>query len=123
MLTGRVQAESLRIGVEVAVPGLRVTRLGRYDVSGSTVASQPGVWTFLDVEAPDERADELASALAAALRPDDGWYADFSVGDEHVVVFAGHVIRYRKGDATARAQVVAYGLSAGTPRHQLDWAD
>ncbi len=123
MLTGRVLAESLRIGVDLAVPGLRVTRLGRHDVSGSTVASQPGVWTFLDVEAPDERADELASALAAALRSDDGWYADFSVGDEHVVVFADHVFRYRRGDAAARAQAVAYGLTAGTPRHQLDWAE
>jgi len=123
MVTGRVLAESLRIGVDLTVPDLRVTRVGRHDVSASTAGSQPGVWTFLDLEAPDERADDLARALADALRSDDGWYADFSVGEEHIVVFAGHVFRYRKGDAAARAQAVAYGLVAGTPRHQLDWAE
>jgi hypothetical protein len=123
MLTGRVLAESLRVGVDLVVPDLRVTRVGRHDVSASTAGSQPGVWTFLDVEAPDERADELAQALAEAVRPEDGWYADFSVGDEHVVVFAQRVFRYRKGDAGARAQTVDYGLRAGTPRHQLDWGE
>ena len=123
MLTGRVLAESLRVGVDLAVPDLRMTRVGRRDVSGSVVPTQPSVWTFLDLEAPDDRADELARALADALLPDDGWYADFSVGGEHVVVFAGHVFRYRKGDAAARAQAVAYGLMAGTPRHQLDWGE
>jgi hypothetical protein len=65
-------------------------------------------------------ADELAAALAGALLPDDGWYADFQSADEHVVVFAGRVFRYRRGDADARADVVAYGLSVGTPEHQLD---
>jgi hypothetical protein len=79
--------------------------------------------TFLDVEAPDENADQLAGALAAALLPEDGWYADFVTGDEHVVVFAGRVFRYRKGDAAARAAVVAYGRAAGTPEHQLDWGE
>jgi hypothetical protein len=123
MLNARVLAESLRVGVDLAVPDLRVTRVGRHDVSASVVATQPKVWTFLDLEAPDERADELAGALADALLPDDGWYADFSVGDEHVVVFSGHVFRYRKGDMAARAQAVAYGMVAGTPRHQLDWGE
>lgn len=120
---GRILTESLRPGVDVAVPDLRVTRFGRHDVSGSASPTQPAIWTFLDFEVPDERADELAAALAGALLPDDGWYADFQSAEEHVVVFAGRVFRYRKGDTAARAEVVAYGRAAGTPEHQLDWGE
>ena len=113
--------ESLRVGVDVRVPSLRVVRFGRHDVSESTSAGQPGVWTFLDFEAPDEAADELAAALAGALLAGQGWYADFTVGDDHVVVFAGRVFRYAKGDQAGRAAAVEYGRSAGVPDHQLDW--
>jgi len=123
MLHGRLLAESLRVGVEITLPGLAVTSFGRQDVSGSVSATQPKIWTFLDFEAPEDRADELAAVLADALLPDDGWYADFTVAGDHVVVFAGRVFRYRLGDAAGRAEAVAYGLSAGTPEHQLDWGD
>jgi hypothetical protein len=123
MLRARILAESLRVGADLVVPGLRVTRFGRHDVAGSVVPGQPGVWTFLDVEAPDECADELATALADALLPELGWYADFDTADEYVVVFAGRVFRYRKGDAAGRAEAVEYGRAAGTPEHQLDWGE
>jgi hypothetical protein len=33
----------------------------------------------------------LAVALAAALLPDDGWYANFEVANEDVAVFANRV--------------------------------
>ena len=102
MFRGRLLAESLRPGVELAVPDLRLTSIARHDVSGSTSATQPDVWTFVDVEIPDERVDELSDALTAALIADDGWYADYQSETEHVVVFAGRAFRYRKGDARAR---------------------
>lgn len=111
MLTGRLLTESLRVAVDLAIPDLRVVRLGRHDFSSSTTPegsaadagqdvsgatdAQPQVWTFLDFEAPIERADELADALAAALDTVTGWYADFTVGDDHVVLFAHRVFRYR----------------------------
>jgi hypothetical protein len=123
MLRGRLLAESLRIGADLRVPGLRVTRLGRHDVSGSTSATQPGVWTFVDFEAPDDAAGELADALAAALVADEGWYADFEVADDHVVVFAGRAFRYAKGDRAGREAAVEYGRTHGVPEHQLDWGD
>jgi hypothetical protein len=123
MLHGILLAESLRAGVEIAVPELRVTRVRREDVSASASPAQPPVWTLLDFEAPDARAEELADALAAALLPDGGWYADFTVGEDHVVVFAGRVFRYRRGDDVAKAHVVAYGRTVGVPEHQLDWGD
>src|SRR5690349_10235977 len=121
MLRGLLLTESLRVGAELAVDDLRVTSLVRRDVSDSVVESQPDVWTFLEYEAPDARADELAEAFARALRPEDGWYTDFSVGDDHVVVFADHVFRYHEGDEAGHAEAVAHGRAAGTPEHQLDW--
>ena len=123
MLRGRLLMESLRVGAELAVRDLTVRRLGREDVSASASATQPKAWAFLDFEAPDERVEELAAALAAALLPDDGWYASFEVGDEHVVIFADKVFRYVKGDRDAHREAVAYALAAGTPKQQIDWGE
>ena len=123
MLRGRIVAEGLKAGAVLEVPELRLSSLSRHDVADSTTASQPDRWTFVDVEAPSSRADELAAALAAALLPEDGWYADFRLDDEHVVVFAEAVFRYRVGDAAGRQEAVDHGRAAGTPEHQLDWDD
>jgi hypothetical protein len=123
MFRGRLLAESLRTGVDVTLPGLRLVRIGRHDVSDSTVPSQPAVWTFLDFELPDDRADELAVLLAHALLSEDGWYADYQSVTEHVVVFFGRSFRYHKGDYAARAEAVAFGRATGTPEHQLDWGE
>ncbi|MER5757191.1 hypothetical protein [Streptomyces sp. NPDC002088] len=65
----------------------------------------------------------LAEALAASLEAEKGWYSDFADGDVRVVVFAGKVFRYRRGDETGRADAIAYGRSVGTPEHQLDWRE
>jgi hypothetical protein len=123
MLRGTLLAESLRIGACLEVAGLRVTRLSRRDVSALAAAAQPSAWTFLDFEADDDVAGPLARSLADALLADGGWYADFTVGDDHVVVFPGKVFRYRRGDQTGRAAAVEYGRTAGVPDHQLDWTD
>jgi hypothetical protein len=120
MLSGRIIIESLRVGADLVVPGLRVVRVGRHDVAGSASAEQPAIWSFLDVEAPDESAGELAEALAAAL-DGPGWYADFRVGGDHVVVFPGRGFRYAVGDAEGRAAAVRHGRATGVPEHQLDW--
>ena len=81
------------------------------------------MWTFSDFEASSEQADDLADALAGVLMAADGWWADFVVDDDHVVVFASRVFRYRIGDLDGRNEAVAYGIEVGTPRHQLDWGD
>lgn len=113
--------ESLRIGAELAVADVTLRRLGREDVSASAATTQPTVWAFVDFEAPDDRAPELAEALAGALLPDGGWYANFEVGEELVVVFAGRVFRYEKGDRAAHRDAVACAIAAGIPEHQIDW--
>ncbi len=38
-------------------------------------------------------------------------------------LFAGRTFSYRRGDATARSEVVAYARSLGVPEAQLDWAE
>jgi hypothetical protein len=136
MLQGRLIAESCKPGADIRVPDLRIVRLGRHDVSATTmpaderdesqtpgvVEGQPTIWTFLDFEGPNEIADELAKSLADALEAELGWWADFRIDDsEHVVVFAGRVFRYDVGDEAARAEAVAWGRSHGTPDSQLDW--
>lgn len=113
VLKGTLLAESLRTGVDMRVPGLRLTRVARQDVSAWVPGAQPPVRTFLDFEADDAVADELAQSLAAALLADGGWYADFTVGDEHVVVFSGKIFRCRRGDHAGRARAVEYGKIAG----------
>ena len=140
MLTGRLLAESLRVGADLAIDDLRVVRLGRHDVSGSTLPdgdvsdsdpdapggatdAQPQIWTFVDFEAPDEQADALGRAIADALETSTGWWADFIVGGDRVVVFANRAFRYRIGDEAGREEAVAWGRAAGTPEHQLDWGD
>ncbi|WAU82927.1 hypothetical protein O1Q96_26515 [Streptomyces sp. Qhu-G9] len=137
MLRGRVIAESLRADADIRTADLRLVRLGRHEVSVSTlppheraggqglhgaVSGQPSTWTFIDFEGPDRLADDLAQALADALEPDLGWWADFTVDDaDRVIVFAGRYFRYRIGDEAGRAEAVAWGRAAGTPEHQLDW--
>ncbi|MFD6287616.1 hypothetical protein [Streptomyces sp. NPDC060205] len=137
MIRGRIIAESLRAGADIRLAGLSLVRLGRHDVSVSTlpanegaggedqhgvVDGQPCTWTFVDFEGADSLADDLAQLLARSLDPNHGWWADFTVdATEHVIVFAGRWFRYRIGDETGRAEAVAWGRAAGTPEHQLDW--
>jgi hypothetical protein len=137
MIRGRIIAESFRVGIDIQVPELKLLRLGRHDVSGSTlpadernnadgehgvVPGQPTTWTFVDFEGPDWVAADLMESLANALDAKFGWWADFTISDaEHVIVFAGRSFRYCIGDETGRAEAVAYGRSLGTPEYQLDW--
>ncbi|MGW3124148.1 hypothetical protein ACWDBW_44790 [Streptomyces sp. NPDC001107] len=71
----------------------------------------------------------LAQALAEALEPESGWYADFTAEDERVVVLAGKATRRQSHigsvgiGAAGRTEAIAYGRSAGTPERQLDWKE
>jgi hypothetical protein len=120
MWSGRILAESLRVGADVVVPDIRLVRCGRHEVS-DPAETQPAVWTYVDVEIPDNRADELADSLSRALLAEGGWYADFRSESEHIVIFSDRVFRYPHGDPAGRAAAVEYGLSVGVPARQLDW--
>ena len=121
MLNGRILAESLRIGCDLQVRDLRISRIDRRDVSSGAASYQPRVWTLLDIEGPDDIADDLAAALSEALVDGHGWYADFRVGADHVVVYRGRTFRYAVGDEAGRREAADYGRSVGVPSHQLDY--
>ncbi|RLP87579.1 MULTISPECIES: hypothetical protein [unclassified Micromonospora] len=123
MIRGTLIAESLRPATDLRVAGLNIVRVRRQDVSNSASDDQPKVWTLLDFEAANQAADEIGRALAESLASDGGWYADFTVGDDRVVVFSNQVFRYRRGDRKGRAEAVEYGRTVGVPEHQLDWGD
>jgi len=123
VLKGALLVESLRVGAVFEMPGLTLTRVARRDVSESATSRQPSVWTFLEFEAADELADQLADTLATSLLAEGGWYANFTVGDDHVVVFADRVFRHGRGDRRQRAEAEAYARKVGVPAHQMDWGD
>jgi hypothetical protein len=130
---GRLIAESLRIGAALALEGLELVEVSRNDVSAGTrvgeapreadgaVEGQPPVWTFVDFAGPDVLADEVARRLSEALLADGGWYADLDAGDDKIVVYAGTVFRYRRGDGDGRERARLHGRRVGVPEHQLDW--
>jgi hypothetical protein len=93
----------------------------RTEVGPSRAPGQPAVWTLIDVEGPDELAGDVARAWSAGLFEHQTWYADFRVGQEHVVVFPGRVFPYTMGDADGRRAAVEYGRATGVPEAQLDW--
>ncbi|MFF5235231.1 hypothetical protein [Dactylosporangium sp. NPDC000521] len=120
-MTGTLIGDGLRPGAEFAPPGTRIRRVYRLDLTGSAAPTQPAVWTVIDFEADD--ADSVADALAAALNPVGGWYADFRDGADRVIVYSGAVFRYGPGDGETRAVAIAHGRAVGVPEHQLDWED
>ena len=121
MIQGDLLAESLRVGAVVGVP-LTITEIRRVTIT-EPGEKQPSIWTHLIFEAADDAAQPLATALAASLSPEGGWYCDFHTETEKFVVFAGRVFRYPRGDAAGRAEAADHARSVGVPEPQLDWAD
>jgi hypothetical protein len=122
MLNGTLLAESIRVDADLRTDGLTITKIFRRDQPDEP-PGMPATWTFVEFEADDDLADELAQRLADVMIADGGWYADFAVSGDHVVVFAGRVFRYRNGDEAGRAAATEYGLSVGCPADQLDWVE
>lgn len=123
MISGTIIGDSLRVGSELRPEGWRVSRIYRLDVSGDPSEALEA-WTVMEFEADEDgEADALSQTLASNLEAAGGWYADFRVGDDHVVIFAEKVFRYGRGDRAGRAEAQAYGRSVGVPEHQLDWRD
>jgi hypothetical protein len=120
MLRGAIVAESLRVGAALEGVPLKVQKLERLDAG---LGDQPPQWTLLWFEADDAVADQLAEQLSSSLEARGGWYADFHSDSEVIVVFAGRIFRYLRGDTGERAKVADYARSVGVPNEQLDWAE
>ena len=132
-MRGRLIAESMRVDARLELDGVELVAVGRNDVSAGTrageaprevdgaVEGQPPVWTFVDFAAPDALADDVARRLSEVLLAEGGWYADMDAGEDKIVVFAGAVFRYARGDGAGRERAREHGRRAGVPEHQLDW--
>lgn len=119
MIEGTLLAESLRVGTVLDDLRLTVRKISRYRVQGAT-ADQPDIWTALEFEADEARAEDLARAFAAALQT-PGWYVNFQSPAESWVVFPDKIFRYPRGDRSGRADAQAYGRELAIPEPQLDW--
>ncbi|MGA9762181.1 MAG: hypothetical protein WBQ14_07150 [Gaiellaceae bacterium] len=122
MVRGYVIAEGMRAGSQLSGIPLELKKIERYAVS-SAAAGQPSVWTMIDFEFVESDAERVIAALAEALEEQGGWYSDLSLGEEKIVIFAGRVFRYSRGDEAARAEAQAYGRERGVSEPQLDWSD
>jgi hypothetical protein len=118
-----VIAESIRVGAVLDGRGFVVREIRRVDAGlsdGQRAAGLPERWTLIGFDVVDDRAAELASALAAALDT-PGWYADLHTADRSFVVFAGRVFSYARDDAAGRAAAEAFARDRGVPDAQIDW--
>jgi hypothetical protein len=120
VIRGAIVAESLRAGIALDGLPLTVHKIERVDAG---LGDQPRRWTLHWFEASEADADRLATALADALEPHGGWYADYHSDTEVTVVFSGRIFRYRRGDQVERTMVEKYARSVGVPDEQLDWAE
>lgn len=119
--TGTLLAESLRTGAVLDGVPLAVLRIWRSD-AGDPAAGQPLTWTFIEFEVAAGSAGLFAERLSAALTSGP-WYCDLRDEDETIVVFAGRVCRYSRGDQRGRETAEAYARAVGVPEAQIDWPD
>ncbi|MGW4987603.1 hypothetical protein ACWEQ3_08120 [Streptomyces mirabilis] len=121
MTDGSLIVESLKVGTHLK--DLRIEAREIYRFRPENVGpGQPDVWTVIEFSVAAARAAEVAEAISGAL-DQPGWYADLRSADETFVVFPGRVLRYPRGDRTARAEARALGWTFGVPEHQLDWSE
>jgi hypothetical protein len=122
MASGTLIAESLRLGVPVEALGLEVTRVERVGPLQGVPPEQPAIWTFLEFRIDDDRAGGLADDLAGALA-DGPWYCDLRTERDTLVVFAGRVFRYPRGEPEGRQLAGDHARSVGIPESQIDWPE
>jgi hypothetical protein len=122
MVSGYVIAESMRTGSRLEGIPLSLKKIERYTVPSAT-SDQPGVWTVIEFEFAESEVERVISLLAEVLEEEGGWYSDINFEDEKIVIFAGKVFRYARGDQAARAKAQLYGREHGCPEPQLDWTE
>jgi hypothetical protein len=58
--------------------------------------------------------------LSKVIKPSK-WYAYFWSGDEMIVVFRGKIFYQKVNDKNSWEPAIAYGISVGIPKEQLDF--
>lgn len=73
-------------------------------------------WHLYEVEADEQQID----VLSRNLKP-RGWYVHFWRNDDIIVVFPHRKFLTTHTDKTTRNKAIAYGISIGIPKEQLDF--
>jgi len=120
--SGALIAESISKDSPFDGVDLQVHKICRRDV-GDLSAGQPLTRTFIEFEVGDQVVTDLSEALSRSIDASGGWYCDLRTDEETLVVFAGRIFRYPRGEAEGRAEAEAYGRSVGVPEVQLDWPE
>jgi hypothetical protein len=78
-------------------------------------------WTLHKVEIPESDAEGIAHELSISLDPshDGSWYADFKNDTHHYVIFRNKIFFLDRSNRQQYDEMRRYGLSIGTPEHQL----
>lgn len=118
---GTLIFESLRVGARLDDCDLTVRAIRRF-ATRDLPDYQPPVWTVVDFEADDLRAERLAADFSGVL-DEPGWYVNFSTASETFVIYPGKVFRYPRGDPDGRAEAQAHGRTLGVPEPQLEWTE
>ncbi len=74
-------------------------------------------WHLYDVEVSQEEIKKLQDYL----KREDGWYMHFWQGEEVTVVFRDKIFHINSDNKETWKDAVAYGLSVGVPKEQLDF--
>jgi len=76
-------------------------------------------WNIHTIEVDEDEAKGLAEKLSKALESQRGWYIDYRNEKYHYVVFNGKVFKLERNRKSDYSEMIAYGLSTGTPQEQL----
>jgi hypothetical protein len=76
-------------------------------------------WTLDAIEVKESEADMLAEKLSRALESEHGWYIDYRNDQFHYVIFKDKVFKMDREKKSDYDEMIKYGLSIGTPSHQL----
>lgn len=70
---------------------LTTTKITRVGSVGDVSVGQPSAWTFIEFNAEESCAVDLAEALTMTVDPKLGWYCVFRTDEETFVVFSDRV--------------------------------
>ena len=77
---------------------------------------------FLDVEIPEDKAEEIAKILSRSLDSKHNWYADFKNESIHYVIFRDKVFKINRSNKEQYDKATDYGISLGIPGYQVNFS-
>ncbi len=76
-------------------------------------------WTLINVNIPEDKAQEIAEEISKSLDFKHSWYADFKNDSHHFIIFKNKVFCVNVYSKEQYDKVKEYGISLGIPYYQL----